>query len=180
MSKKDVERVRAAVAPKEVKEAEKAARAEARERAKLEKAAQREAEKEAKKVAKAAREATPKPQFTHTMEALREAKKLYVKSTTGQFRSTDPVAVALDTVPPTKVVELAIRVLGLPKNPYAHLNVGQQSMNLRNRLRFAIKSGTKTLQELIDVRDAGAFAMTDDEVANVMSRREKSKARAAA
>jgi hypothetical protein len=42
-------------------------------------------------------------------------------------------------------------LLGLPGNPYLTLNPGQQSMNLRNRLRHAIRNGFVTPGTLISL-----------------------------
>lgn len=149
--------------------AEKAANAQAkqdakiaREAAKAEKqtaAALAKSERLAKIAAnKAAREAQPK------MGAL--AKKIkagvYVKSMTGQLRSTDPLATALDAVPPTNVIGLALAALQLEANPYSHLNVGQQSMNLRNKLRGAIKAGKVTIEAIIEYRDKHGLATAED------------------
>jgi hypothetical protein len=60
------------------------------------------------------------------------------------------------------MVPLIMKVMGLTSNPYEHLNQGQQSMNLRNRLRGAIRKETKientdvviSLDRLTEIRDA--------------------------
>lgn len=91
-----------------------------------------------------------KSRYTGNMLRLTERAKsgAYIKSATGQLRSTDELATVLDRVPATNVITLAIEVLGLPANPYSTLNVGQQSMNLRNRMRGAIKKGSLTLETI--------------------------------
>lgn len=89
----------------------------------------------------------------------------YVKSLTGQLRSQDDLAVALDAVPAANVVILGLAVLGLAENPYTALNIGQQSMNLRNRMRGAIKKGTLTLEAVKDYRDQHGLATAEAEVA---------------
>lgn len=72
----------------------------------------------------------------------------YVKSGTGQLRCGDALALALDMVPPDNVIALGLLALELPENPYLHLNIGQRSMNLRNRMRGAIKKGTLTIETI--------------------------------
>jgi hypothetical protein len=99
------------------------------------------------------------------MAALRDAKKNYVKSATGVLRTNDELAQALDAVPPTGVIRLSLEVLALDANPYARLNVGQQSMNLRNKLRGAIKRGTVTIAQVVEARDAGGFAISAEDIA---------------
>lgn len=89
----------------------------------------------------------------------------YVKGLNGQLRSSDELALALDAVPPANVVKLGLKVLGLDSNPYAALNIGQQSMNLRNRMRGAIKKGTLKLADVIAVRDVDGLATAEAEVA---------------
>jgi len=151
------------------KQAEKAAATQAkldakaaREAAKAEKqaaAALARQERNARIAAnKAAREAEPK------MGALATKVKagVYVKSLTGQLRSTDPLATALDAVPPTSVIGLAMAALELTENPYSHLNVGQQSMNLRNKLRGAIKAGKVTIEQIVEYRDKHGLATAED------------------
>lgn len=171
------ERKAQATAAKAEREAVKAANAAA----KAEAAAEKLAAKEAKAVAKAeaaeakaqaradakaereARLAELGPQAK--MVALREAKKTYVKSATGVLRSTDELAQALDAVTATNVVPMALTLLKLDDNPYSRLNVGQQSMNLRNRLRGALKKGLITIAQVVEVRDAGGYAIPAEDIA---------------
>ena len=116
---------------------------------------QREAEMLARQTEKLARQAEIGHQGK--MAALMEAKKHYTKSTTGQLRSNDAIAVALDAVPPANVIKLAMNLLQITVNPYRCLNIGQQSMNLRNRLRGALKRGVLTLDQIIKERDSGGY-----------------------
>lgn len=171
MSDKDAEKAKTAeerAAAKAEREAAKAAKKAEAEAAKAAKIAEREAkkaeaeaakaaraaEREAKKAERAARAAELGEQSK--MAALRDAKKNYVKSATGQLRSNDELAVALDAVQPTAVIAIALRLLKLDVNPYQRLNVGQQSMNLRNKLRGAIKRNVLTIADVIAERDAQA------------------------
>lgn len=153
------------------REAKAAAKAEEKARKEAERKAAQEAraeklaaEKEAKAAAKAEREAAAARRRAELeamgggkMVALRAAKDRYVKSATGRLRSTDEVATAFDMVQPAGVVEIAMLVLGLSANPYAHLNVGQQSMNLRNKLRGAVRKDPAVLQRIIETRDSGNY-----------------------
>lgn len=147
----------AATAKKEAAIAAAAAKAEAKAAAKAvkdaanaEKAAARTAISEAKKAEREARIAALQADgksYVGSMLALADRVKsgAYVKGTTGQLRSNDELAVALDGVGPNGVIQLAKFVLGMEENPYTKLNIGQQSMNFRNRMRGAIKKGTLTI-----------------------------------
>lgn len=183
MSKADAEKTtskqlaaEARAAAKAEREAVKAAKLAEKEAAKQAKIAEREAkkaeaeaakaakaaEREAKKAEREARMAELGPQGK--MDALRDAKKNYVKSATGQLRSTDELAEALDAVPPMNVIKLALQVLALDANPYERLNIGQQSMNLRNKLRGAIRHGQVSIADVIAARDAGGYALTAEQL----------------
>jgi len=96
---------------------------------------------------------------TISMIGLRDAKNSYVKATNGQLRSTDPLAEALDAVQPADTVKLAMALLDEPVNKYAALNVGQQSMNYRNRLRGAVRAAKVTVDAICAYRDENG--MTD-------------------
>ena len=182
----------AKAAAKAQREADKAAKVKAAEDAKAAKIAEREAKaaaKEADKLAKAEARAAAKAEREarlaelgpqSKMSALRDAKKNYVKSATGQLRATDDLATALDAVPPHKVVPLAIELLQLPENPYGRLNVGQQSMNLRNKLRGAIRRNVLTIDQIVTARDAGGYALTAEELAARAPKPRAAKAEAAA
>ena len=170
----DAEAKAAAKAQREADKAAKLKAAEdakaAKEAAKLEKAAAKEADKLAKAEARAAAKAEREAKLAELgpqgkMAALRDAKKNYVKSATGLLRSNDDLAQALDAVTATNVVPMALTLLKLEENPYARLNVGQQSMNLRNRLRGALKKGLITIAEVVEVRDAGGYAIPAEDIA---------------
>jgi hypothetical protein len=120
------------------KKAEQAEKAEARAKSK--------AEREGRLAALAAEGKS----YTGSMLALADRVKqgVYVVGATGQLRSNDELAQALDGVSATDVVRIGMDVLKLEDNPYYKLNVGQQSMNLRNRMRGAIKKNTLTIAEI--------------------------------
>lgn len=171
-AERDAEAAKAKIAAKAAKQAEAEARKQKREAEKAEKEAHK-AERAAK--AEANREQREKlaaelvesgRKYTGSMLALAERVKagVYVKSMTGQLRSTDELAVALDAVPPANVVHLGC-LLFEESNKYAALNVGQQSMNYRNRMRGAIKAGKFTLDHLKEVRDAHGLATAEAEIA---------------
>lgn len=81
--------------------------------------------------------------YSGPMLALRERSKAghYVKGTNGNPHCGDAVADALQVLSREMVVRVCIKLLNLEGNPYLHLNPGQQSMNLRNKLRHAVKNG---------------------------------------
>ncbi len=116
--------------------------------------------------------------YTGSMLALAEKVKSgeYVKSATGQLRSNDALAVLLDTVPPSGVIKLA-KALELP-GEYSHLNVGQQSMNYRNRMRGALKKATLTIEQIkitiadLDLDAAPEIAARVQAVADAKASRE--------
>ncbi len=162
----------------EAKEAKLAAQAEAkaaREKAKAEKLAELEAKKAEREKAAAERK---KKLAAHAEELQAEGRKYvgsmlalsdrvkagaYVKGMTGQLRTTDELAEALDAVPPSNVIKLGLEVLGLESNPYEALNVGQQSMNLRNKMRGALRQGKITLEQVKSIRDERGYATAEDE-----------------
>ncbi len=154
-----------------------AAKKEAAEAAKAEKLAAKLAtiqaanvttkeEREAAKAARAARlaELGDGRKYAGAMLALADRVKLglYVKGSTGQLRSTNELAEVLDAVPVDNVIRLAKIVLGLGENPYVHLNVGQQSMNLRNKMRGAISKGTLTIEAIRECIEENGFATATD------------------
>ena len=124
-----------------------------------------------------------KPRYAGNMTRLTERAKsgVYVKSSTGQLRSNDDLANALDRVPAANVIRLALMVLDLEVNPYSALNVGQQSMNLRNRMRGAIKKGTLTLDTVVAAISTHSLAVdnfgAEDRAARAAARAEKAAAR---
>ncbi len=81
--------------------------------------------------------------YSGPMLALRERAKrgLYAKQANGQPACGDEIAALLGVLPPALVIRACISAMALPGNPYLHLNIGQQSMNLRNKLRGAMKRG---------------------------------------
>jgi hypothetical protein len=83
-------------------------------------------------------------------------------------------------VPVIHVITLAKIVLELPENPYTQLNTGQQSMNLRNRMRGAIKKGTLTLDAIAECIAENGFATATDWAAEAAAKREARIASAAA
>lgn len=103
--------------------------------------------------------------YSGPMLALRRRSKLgmYVKAANGQLCCADKLASILGVLPPEGVIRACIVALDLPSNPYTHLNVGQQSMNLRNKLRHALKTGmfgygvvTEAVEDVLEsVKQAG-------------------------
>ncbi|CAB5228712.1 hypothetical protein UFOVP1544_20 [uncultured Caudovirales phage] len=79
--------------------------------------------------------------YQGSMIRLRErmAEGAYQKAPNGQPCCGDRVATLLGTLQPLQVIRACIVAMALPSNPYNHLNVGQQSMNLRNKLRGCFK-----------------------------------------
>lgn len=87
------------------------------------------------------------------MFALVEASKHYVKGTNGNPHCADELAMALDGLTREQVVKTLGAFLFMQKvtestNPYKHLNPGQQSMNLRNKMRGALKNGLVKMDAL--------------------------------
>lgn len=125
------------------REAAAAEKKAAAEKTKAEREARASENKAAREARRAELEAAGK-KYTGSMLALADRVKagVYVKSTTGQLRSTDAIAEAFDAVPPQNVVKLGTLLFNEP-NKYAALNIGQQSMNYRNRLRGAVRSGAE-------------------------------------
>lgn len=125
-------------------------------------------ERAAKKQEREARLAELGKNYKGSMLALADRVKsgAYVKGTTGQLRSSDELATALDAVTPNGVIQLAKHVLNLEANPYIHLNVGQQSMNLRNKMRGAITKGTLT----IDAVKAAVIELDLDASASIQAK----------
>lgn len=148
-------------------DAEKAEKAKIKADAKALKDADAAVKKEAKAKVKAEREARlaelgEGKQYHGTMLALADRVKsgAYVKSATGQLRSDDGLAQALDGVYPTDVVRIGLDVLGLADNPYTKLNIGQQSMNLRNRMRGAIRKETLSIAAITEYIERNGIQVT--------------------
>jgi len=143
-------------------------------------------EREAAKAARAERLANLNPDGTRkyvgSMLALADRVKqgAYVKGATGQLRSTNELAEVLDAVPVGNVIQLAKLVLDLDHNPYSQLNSGQQSMNLRNRMRGALKKGTLTMDVIKATIESNGLATATDWEAKAQAKREARAAAAAA
>lgn len=91
---------------------------------------------------------TPKSGYVGPMLALRTAVKKYVVAPNGQPCCGDDLAEICGAYPREAVVAGLVAALGLGSNPYLHLNPGQQSMNLRNKARTALKSGIVTADQI--------------------------------
>lgn len=85
-----------------------------------------------------------KTKYNGPMLALKTARKAYVKAANGIQCNGDDLAMLCGQYPRETVVKGLIQALGLPGNPYLALNPGQQSMNLRNKARHALKAGLVT------------------------------------
>lgn len=85
-----------------------------------------------------------KAKYNGPMLALKTARKAYVKAANGIQCNGDDLAMMCGQYPRETVVKGLIQALGLPGNPYLSLNPGQQSMNLRNKARHALKAGLVT------------------------------------
>lgn len=82
-----------------------------------------------------------KSRYSGPMLALVAARRSYVKAANGIQCNGDEIATSLGNLSRPDVISACMSLLNLESNPYAHLNPGQQSMNLRNKLRHAVKSG---------------------------------------
>ena len=148
------EKAQAKIAAKAEKTAAREAAKAEKEATKLAKVTATKEEREAAKSQRQARFAALNPDGTRkyigSMLALADRVKegAYVKGVTGQLRSNDDLAQILDGVTPNGVIQTAKAVLALEMNPYSHLNVGQQSMNLRNKMRGALRNGVITLDAI--------------------------------
>lgn len=117
--------------------------------------------------------------YTGPMLALADRAKTghYVTGATGQLRSTDELAVALDGVSPTDVVTLGLNLLKLEDNPYVNLNIGQQSMNLRNRMRGAIRKETLKISDIADyISRNKVHVITSERLAELAKEKAEKKA----
>lgn len=85
-----------------------------------------------------------KTKYNGPMLALKTARKAYVKAANGIQCNGDNLALLCGQYTREVVVAGLIQALGLPGNPYLSLNPGQQSMNLRNKARHALKAGLVT------------------------------------
>jgi hypothetical protein len=89
-----------------------------------------------------------KAKYDGPMLALRTAALTYITAKNGQPCNGDPLAMLCGQYSRTEVVVGLIKAMGLPGNPYFHLNPGQQSMNLRNKARAQITKGLLTLAQI--------------------------------
>jgi hypothetical protein len=162
-------KLKAAQDKKEAAEKKAQAAAEAKA-AKLKAAQEKKDAAAAAKAAKAAERANRPPRDPGVVMAnLGERTKAghYVKGANGQLRSNDDLAVALESIPAKKMVPFLLQVTGLTENKYAALNYGQQSMNLRNRLRGMVRKGAEvngqklTIDVIKSVRDEGSFTVDE-------------------
>lgn len=175
-----------AEAKKAAAQAEKEAKAAARAAETAEKKVQREAAAAARK-AELEANGTKRTYFGPMLNLADKVKAgVYVKGVNGQLRSSDPVALALESCSAANVVKLLVEFLVGAKviegNKYAALNIGQQSMNLRNVLRGAIKAGKVKIEDLIAARDAGDYADAEKAIAakaEAKAKRDAEKAAAA-
>lgn len=133
-------------------------------------AAQAQAEEAANLAAEAAELAEETPVidgYFGPMLALRSRSKAgaYTKAANGQLCCADDVASILGALQPHDVIRACIIAMALPSNPYTHLNIGQQSMNLRNKLRGCLKRGEfgmGVLREAVEaVVEANEEGLTD-------------------
>lgn len=185
------EKAQAKVAAKAAKEAAKVEKAAQREAAKAEKAAASSHLSEEAKAAKAAAHAERQARIAALAEGRKYSGEMlsladrvkqgaYVKSATGQLRSTDALAEALDAVPVMNVIALAKEVLGLDENPYSRLNTGQQSMNLRNKMRGAISKGILTIETIKEIIDREGYATAAQWAAEKAAKKAEREAKMAA
>jgi hypothetical protein len=86
--------------------------------------------------------------YTGPMVALKAARMQYVPAANGALCNGDALALICGKHERAVTVAALIRALKLPGNPYAAMNPGQQSMNLRNRARHALKNGLLTMAEI--------------------------------
>lgn len=173
-----------AKAAKDAKKAEDAAASKAEREAKAEKAKQERDAKNEARAAELAEKSGGKRTYFGSMLTLADRVKAgaYVKGINGQLRTDDDLAVTLEACKPEAVVQLLLKFLQLETNPYVHLNIGQQSMNLRNKARGAIRAeegagailvpGTDTeppvratIARLRTLRDDGGYATEEGALA---------------
>lgn len=96
----------------------------------------------------------PSTGYNGPMRALRDRVKAgaYKKAANGQPSCGDEVAQILGALEPVEVIRACLDAMAIA-NPYGHLNIGQQSMNLRNKLRGQLKRndiGMGVLREAVE------------------------------
>ena len=89
-----------------------------------------------------------KQAYDGPMAALKTARLAYVAAKNGILCNGDPLAVLCGQHSREETVTALIKALKLEGNPYSRLNPGQQSMNLRNKARHALKNGLLTMAEV--------------------------------
>jgi hypothetical protein len=89
-----------------------------------------------------------KQRYQGPMLALVAARRHYSKAANGILCNGDRLATLCGHYKRPVTVAALIMALKLPGNPYLALNEGQQSMNLRNKARHALKNGMLTLGEV--------------------------------
>lgn len=89
-----------------------------------------------------------KERYAGPMLALVAARASYVKAANGVLCNGDRLALLCGKHSREVTVAALVRALKLPGNPFTHLNPGQQSMNLRNKARHALKNGLLTTGEI--------------------------------
>jgi hypothetical protein len=105
--------------------------------------------------------------YAGPMLRLRErlAEGAYSKAANGNPCCGDIVAAKLGTLKPAQVIRACIIAMNLPTNPYIHLNIGQQSMNLRNKLRGCLKREEFGFGVVVEaVEEVEAQSVNDDQV----------------
>ncbi len=97
----------------------------------------------AAEAAELAAEAAARQRYDGPMLKLRERLKAgrYQKAPNGQPCCADATATLLGVLTPAQTERVCMIALGITSHAYGHLNVGQISMNLRNRVRNAMKRG---------------------------------------
>jgi hypothetical protein len=92
--------------------------------------------------------AQDKTPYTGPMVTLKTARLNYVAAANGILCNGDKLATLCGQHSREETVRALIQALKLPNNPYSALNPGQQSMNLRNKARHALKNGFLTMAEI--------------------------------
>lgn len=81
-----------------------------------------------------------KRRYQGPMLALVRARQSYRKGANGNPHTNDAIGEAFSHLDRETVVNLCLRLMSMQTNPYEHLNPGQQSMNLRNKLRQMVRN----------------------------------------
>jgi len=180
--------VKAKIAEKEAKltaAAEAKAKREKEKAEKLEAASAKKAERDAKIAARKEEQVQRADaikaagrQYTGSMLALADRAASYVKAPNGQLCSGDHLAMTLGRFKAADVITLALHLLGLDANPHVTLNIGQQSMNLRNKLRAKFKAGELTAAQIDEA--VAKFGFEDVNATKAAAKAEREAKQAAA